>query len=123
LEKEKKKYNLKILNHDIGVVCDDGDEYVDNLYRYILSTVSMYDDSSSPFPMSVPLKALYACVHMADDLFKKNEELLRLEKRLSKEIAKKDKEIEKLKADMDEFISEFDTEVIAKEFEVDDDEK
>ena len=120
---EKKKYNLKILNQNVPILSDEGDEYVDSLYRYVLSVVGKYDDNSSPFPMSATLKALYACIHLADELFRKQEELLKTEKtfgrELQKELTKKDKEIEKLRKDLDEFINEFDNEVTAKEFEGD----
>ena len=117
---EKKKYNFKILGQDLPILSDEAEEYVDSLYRHILAIAAKYDEDGSPYPMSVTTKALYCCVELADELFKKHEEQRKAEKNYNKELAKKNKEIEKLKKDLEEFINEFDSDLNAKEFESED---
>jgi len=70
-----KRYNLKLFNENIRIVSEKDDAYVEELYKYILSTIERFDNVSTTFPMNYLTKALYACVFMSDEVLAKRQEV------------------------------------------------
>jgi len=79
----KQRYNLKLLNEDIRIVSENGEEYVKSLGRYIHTTIGKFDNIETPFPMPYLNKALYACVFLADELFEARAEIEGLKEMLA----------------------------------------
>jgi len=70
-----KRYNLKLFNENIRIVSEKDDAYIEDLYKYILSTIEKFDSVGSTFPMNYLTKSLYACVYMADEVLANKEEM------------------------------------------------
>jgi hypothetical protein len=64
MDKKEKKYNLHFFNENIRIVSNEGDEYIQELYEYIMTVMDGLED------MPYITKALYACVLLADELLK-----------------------------------------------------
>jgi len=79
----KQKYNLRLLNEDIRIVSENGEEYVKSLRKYIHTTIGKFDNIETPFPMPYLNKALYACVFLADELFEARAEIEGLKEMLA----------------------------------------
>jgi len=79
----KQRYNLRLLNEDIRIVSENGEEYVKNLGKYIHATIGKFDNVHTPFPMPYLNKALYACVFLADELFEARKEIEGLKEMLA----------------------------------------
>jgi len=95
----------------LPITSDEGDEYINSLYNYILDTISRFDDAKQAFPISSMMKALYTCVFLADELFKKQEEISKMQEEFIRETEKKDDEIALHKKYLEEFIAAFDTDI------------
>ena len=78
-----RKHSLQLLDEEIRIVSEKGEVYVENLGKYILSTIEKFDNVATPFPMPYLTKALYACVFLADELFDKREEIEKLEAKIA----------------------------------------
>ena len=83
-----KRYNLKLFSENIRIVSDKDDAYIEALYKYILSTIERLDNVGTTFPMNSLVKALYACVFIADEVMMKKEQLEEMSVKLA-ELEKK----------------------------------
>ena len=79
----KQKHNLRLLNEDIRIVSENGEEHIKALGEYILDTIRKFDNVHTPFPMPFLNKALYACVFLADELFEARAQVEELKEQLA----------------------------------------
>ena len=83
-----KRYNLKLFNENIRIVSEKDDAYIEELYKYILSTIEKFDNVGTTFPMNYLTKALYACVFMADEVLANRQDIEEMSMKLA-ELEKK----------------------------------
>ena len=98
----KKRYNLKLFNENIRIISEKDDAYIEELYKYILSTIERFDNVGTTFPMNYLTKSLYACVFMADEVLANRQEIEEMSIRLAElektlEIKKKYKGVDNKK--------------------------